>query len=210
MNSVWLMLSWRRPNLDPMELTQKIKSRSGAGLTALLLFGLGVLVGRFTTPAKIEERVRVQTQVQNQIQIEYRDKIVTKTVYVQAQNQKTRREEHEVIKPDGTVERSSVETAQTETQVSNVAEQQIDTQLLAQQQVHIDMKSESTRVVAVQPDWTIAVLAGVSPHADFMPPVGPPPLVIGVHVQYRALGPIKIGAWALTSPAVGVSIASDL
>lgn len=45
-----------------------------------------------------------------------------------------------------------------------------------------------------RPDWHVSALVGLP---------GP---VYGAHVQRRILGPVSVGAWALTSKAAGVSL----
>lgn len=190
-------------------MVQNLKKYAAAGLAALLLFVVGGLVGRATAPAHVEERVQIKTVEVEKIKTEWKDRIVIQKVFVKDAKKDVVRHEREVIRPDGTVEREKTETESTQS-TTKTTEASVQEQTLAQESIrNTEQTVVSVKKQDAAPEWSFAVMVGASPRAGFMPPVLPPPVVVGVHVQKKILGPVTFGAWVLTSPAVGVSLGAQ-
>lgn len=178
----------------------------GAGLLAMLLLVVGGIIGRTTAPVRIEERVQVKTVEVEKVRTEWKDVVITRTLYIKDSKKDTVKTEREIIRPDGTIEREKTERESRQTREQNqeaTAQAQTDEQDQSRTTIQ-DVAAD--RKVIPAPEWTISAMVGVAPRADFMPPVGPPPFVAGIHVQKKIVGPLVGGAWVLTNPSVGVSL----
>lgn len=184
---------------------KKFKS-AAAGLVAVLLFVLGAFVGRATVPVRIDEKVQIKTVEVEKIKVEWRDRIVEKTVYVKVKRKNVVTEQREVIRPDGTIERQKVETIATETNVTTAAVTAAERVATSTQERVVEQVVKAEKTVTAQRNWNLALMVGVAPRASFMPPLIPPPVIVGIYVQKKILGPVTLGGWALTSPGAGVSL----
>jgi hypothetical protein len=180
-----------------------------AGVLALLLFGVGGVVGRATTPVRVEERIQVKTVEVEKIRTEWKDRIVTQTVYVKDTHKDVVKTEKEVIRPDGTIEREKTEHEADQT-VVEVAQASAQEHFGSEDKIRQTVQTVlSEKKTIPAPEWSVALMVGVAPRAGFMPPLGPPPLVAGVHVQKRIIGPLNGGVWVLTNPSLGVSLGAQ-
>lgn len=188
-----------------LEKLRKPKILAIAG-ASLLLLGVGGIVGRATAPVRVETRVQVKTVEVEKVRTEWRDIVITRTLYVKDSKKDVVKTQKEIVRPDGTIERESTERESSQTTEQNQQES-VQTQTGTQEQsreLFQDVKTEKKIVPALE--WSVAIMAGAAPRAGFMPPLGPPPFVAGVHVQKKIVGPVTIGAWVLTNPSAGVSL----
>lgn len=65
-------------------------------------------------------------------------------------------------------------------------------------------KHHDQTVTAYRPEWRLNLLAGASLQTPTLPLAGP--LVVGVEVSRRVLGPVWVGVWGLTAGTAGVSV----
>jgi hypothetical protein len=178
----------------------------GIGVIAVLLLCIGGLIGRATAPVRIEERVQVKTVEVEKVRTEWKDILITRTVYLKDTRKNLVKTEREVIRPDGTIEREK-----TEREVSSATEQGGEEAEQARTGVQEQSQETTQNVVAEKkiipgPEWTVSVMVGAAPRAGFMPSIGPPPFAAGIHVQKKIVGPIVGGVWVLTNPSAGVSL----
>jgi hypothetical protein len=154
--------------------------------------------GRLTSPTRVE----VQTQV------EWRDRVVEKVVEVKQEAHVERRVElvDRVKKtaPNGaTVERER-------TRVVTGAASATNTHIEQDRQQDRQMTQSVKEVRSSAAAWRIGASAGVRPapllHLQL------PPLVWGLRVEHRVLGPLWLGGWVELepgSPTLGLSLAAE-
>lgn len=162
-------------------------------LLCLLVFVLGFGSSFYAHPAKVVEHTKVVTQTQTKV--EYKDRVVTQKVYVQAEKKHTHTTTTTTKKPDG----SSTTTTTTDTSTDESASnhQTTDQQnqgVVTQVQTQI---VEKEKLVLRPPDWRIYAGVGYQ-FAKFggAPETGIPGMngaVVQVGVDRRILGPVFLG-----------------
>lgn len=166
--------------------------RTAEALACVLCVALGWAWHRPSAPA-VQYRDRVETKV------EYRDRIVEKVVTVEAKATDSQRVTHrvETTHPDGT----KVVELDTGTSVQALVNVQSLAAVNIQEQGATTATRETTLVQtpAPAPRFRLGALAGLSGK-------GPE---YGAEASLRVLGPLWLGAWAITSPAAGVSLSVE-
>lgn len=164
-----------------------------ATIVILLVFLLGFGTAFYTHPAKIVEHTKIQTVTKTDIQ--YKDRIVTQKVYVQAEKKHTHTETTTVKKPDGTAETKVVTDENVDESKSNNTnttdnKQEVVTQVVTQ-------TITKDKLVLNQPDWRLGAGVGYSfATLGGAPQIGLPGmkgLVVQVQADRRILGPVFVG-----------------
>lgn len=155
---------------------------AGGSLVAL---AAAFLAGRYATPAKVVERVKVETKTVTVT--EWKDRLVEKRV-----QGPVREVEHIVEKPGAErvitrwTERGPVTTDTTTDSSGSSA-------------TKTDAKTDASRIVTAQPSWRIEGQAGWSR-------LSPAPDLYGLGVSRRIAGTVWLGAWARTDKTAGIGI----
>ena len=144
--------------------------------------------------------------------IEYRDRVVTKTVtvehqvehvvYREAKQEQRHRAVHrvEVTRPDGTrvVTTDTADQLAVNLQVGQTlaleASRAAATVQLQEHELHQEPSAP--------PSWRVGALVGVRAGWPLEP-------LYGGEVAHRMLGPVWLGAWGLTAPAAGLSLSVE-
>jgi hypothetical protein len=156
-------------------------------LVALVVAGAagftGFAAGRLNALEQVEEHALVLT-VTREKTVERWRKAKDRIVYVER-----------TTSPDGTTveKRSERETERAE---------------LARDTEHrTDTRAETSKVTTSRPDWRVGVLAGAAWTPPALTIAGP--LVLGVQVERRIIGPVSLGAWGSTQGAAGLSVSGE-
>jgi hypothetical protein len=151
----------------------------------------GIAGGYWLSPTKVETRTEVKT--------EWKIKEVEKRVEVAGKEVERVKIVYRTIerKPDGSEHVTELEDSSSHT--------------LSVSALHLDRTTDATGKQAsvtltrpVGPDWRVAVLAGASLKEPLLPIAGP--LVLGLEVDRRIIGPFWLGAWVSTSGAAGLAV----
>lgn len=154
--------------------------------TIIILSALALVTafafGRWSAP----EKVKIETKT---VEVE------KKTEHTQSDTDRNRKRETtktEVTRPDGTVEKTekTVDTTEThkETDRKDVTSTETTTEA-------------SKEVTAGTAKVTVAAMAGID-----LAPGTRPPVMYGAMVSKPILGPITVGVWYLTAPAIGATV----
>lgn len=184
------------------------RARGIAAGVALALVALAYLAGRRSAPAKVVTRDVVRTEVQT------RDVVHTQVVHdvqtvhdVQVQT-RTVTVTRWAKAPDGTV--TVTQEARQDEQEDRHATKAAETKEQAARETDAHQVAQETRTVTVtagRPQWSVTALAGASLGSPpRLIPGLPGPLVAGVVLERRILGPVSAGLWATSSGAGGVSV----
>lgn len=162
-------------------------------LLCLLVFGLGYGTSFYAHPAKVVEKEKIVTQVQTKV--EYKDRVVTQKVYVQAEKKKTHSTTTTVKNKDG----SSTTTTTTDTSTDETASNHQTTDEQKQQVVtKVETQIvEKEKLVLREPDWRVyagvgyqfATLGG-APQTGISGMNG---VVVQVGADRRIVGPVFVG-----------------
>ena len=180
--------------------TTDIRFRTWSIRTGLVLAGVvaGAMGQRYLGAPRVE--VRTETKVETRDVIHETVKVEVREVEAKAKSV--------VVYRDRTV---TVEGAVHETSIEKSEETFVATAIASQQAIleaTRESASTSTTVTTpVLPRWRVAVLAGASIREPLLPLAGP--LVLGVEVDYRVVGPVWVGAWLNTFGAAGVSVGGE-
>jgi hypothetical protein len=157
----------------------------------LLALVAAFLGGRFSAPARVEEKVRVETKIQTVT--EWKDRVVEKRVAGPVRVRTIT-----IEKPGGervverVVERGPV-TTETAADLSGSTA------------VTASSEAASSRVVeSARPGWRLSVSAGWAPERLTLRPE-----VYGVEVSRRVVGTVWLGAWARTDRTGGLVLAME-
>ena len=150
-----------------------------AGAAGFTGFG----IGRMNALEQVEEHALVLT-VTREKTVERWHRAKDRIVYVER-----------TTSPDGTVleKRSERETERAE--LARDVDRKADT------------RAETSKVTASRPDWRVGVLAGAAWTPPALTIAGP--LVLGVQVERRIIGPFSLGAWGSTVGAAGLSVSGE-
>jgi hypothetical protein len=111
-----------------------------------------------------------------------------------------------IAHPDGTTVEHQVETFNADTErhqeTARVEVREIE------RVVYRDREIEK-KVELVPRNWRAGALVGLDVSRASLVPPSPGPLVFGAHVERRIAGPVWVGAWGVTSGAVGLSLAVE-
>ncbi len=173
-----------------------------AGAVVLALSG-SFAAGRYTRSVQTRDVVRVETQ--------WKDREVVKvvhdvqTVHDVATQTRTVTVTKWAKAPDG----SPVVTQETHAEKDQQAEtkRQDHTQGTQERQSEAHQATVETHTVTAPPNWAITGLVGAQLGGNTV--LVPAPMVVGIVVERRILGPISIGAWGTTARAAGLSLRLD-
>ena len=176
--------------------------KQGVWLVVLVvLVGAAFIVGRYTVKADVivTEKVVVQTKTEVQI-VEVEKKIIERVVDSQY-SKNVHKERTEESRPDGTKLVKEVTDIGVEKTIKDVRVEFVDRTTTVEKTVEVEKIVEKEKIVkGHQPDWTVSVKLGTEFLHMKVEPTAPwlNPLIIGVGVDRRILGPFKMGLWADT------------
>jgi hypothetical protein len=184
------------------------RARGIAAGVVLALLVLAYLAGRRSAPAKVVTRDVVRVEVQTRDVVHTQVVHDVQTVHDTATQVRTVTVTRWAKAPDGSpvvtqeVHQEAAATSTTERQDVKSSDQQHehDARQVAQE----------TRIVTVtaeRPQWSVTALAGASLGSPpRLVPGLPAPLIAGVVLERRILGPVSAGLWATSGGAGGVSV----
>lgn len=153
-----------------------------AGAAALALVA-AFLAGKYSSPRKVEERIKIETRV------EWRDREVTKRV------------EGPVREVERIVERPGAERVVTRW----IERGPVTTDTASDASSSTSAQSSASKVTTpARPDWRASVAAGWDPRALALKPE-----VYEGRVERRVLGTVWLGAWGRTDRTAGVSVGAE-
>lgn len=170
-------------------------------LLPLLTLLLGIGVGFFAKPAKVTEKEKIV----------YQDREVTKTVEVEKkvdtkntdldQKKATHTVEVAVTKPDGSKTVTTTTDENLNTQVKEVEIQYVDRVKEVEVTKEVIKTVEVEKTTENQANWHAAFLIGTSTQNFSITPTAPwvNPLILGLDVDRRVLGPVSLGLWVQTT-----------
>ena len=167
-------------------------------LAIVVALAAGFTAGRFF--------VRPQVEIRTETKTEWRDREVVKEVKVKGETVYVDRVVYRTIdtrkEPNGTMTTHTVERSDTDTHRQTTETSARDAVTERQGQA-----STVQVVTPVLPQWRAAVLAGASLKSPLLPVAGP--LVLGLEVDRRIVGPFWLGVWAQTQGSAGVSLSAE-
>jgi hypothetical protein len=181
----------------------------------LLLIG-SFLAGRYTTTPKVETKI-VEKEVIKTVEVE---KQVDTTKYWDNTNKDEATKENvhtntvKETKPDGTVTEHTITDTNLDHVVKEVEVKYVDRVVTVEKEVQVDkIVTVEKTVKPILPDWEASIKVGASINNLFNPTLGSP-LVIGLEVDRRVLGPFKVGVWGSTNTTfnqwqAGVSLGAE-
>jgi hypothetical protein len=159
---------------------------------AVLLFGGGMYAGSRVAPTRVQTR--------DVERVVYRDRTVSVAVAAKTETRAETRHtvRTRVTRPDGTREERTETTrgVDVERREATASAQTVERERLV-------YRDREVKVERARPDWRAGALVGVDP---FHPLSG---FVYGATVERRVLGPVWLGAWGLSSRAVGLSLSLE-
>jgi len=179
---------------------EKIKSflpQLGIMLGVLLV---GIVIGWFVKPTQIEEKIRT-VEVEKQVVVVH-EQVRVEVVHVKDTQvvERWHREKTEETKPDGTKIAKEVEDRNID---SIVKEKENSTQVqvvTVEKQVVVE-KEKIVERKPILPNWHVGALVGVAPRFDSPTET---PVLVGLEVERRVIGPFFAGAWVMGgSPVIG-------
>jgi hypothetical protein len=162
-----------------------VKRRALIAAGSLLALVAAFTAGRFAAPAKVVERVKVETKTVTVT--EWKDRVVEKRT-----QGPVRVVERVVEKPgEGRVVTRWIDRGPVTTDTTRDGSGSASTKT--------DAKTDASRVVTAQPSWHIEGQAGWSR-------LSPSPDLYGFGVSRRIAGTVWLGAWARTDKTAGIGI----
>lgn len=170
---------------------------------AIFLAGFGTAI--VSRPAKVEEKVVTKTEVQTKV--EWRDRVVTQKVYVEAEKKREHVETTVTKAPDGT--QVTKVTRDVSVDDDKRADSHVDETRSGTATQTVKQVEFRDRLVLSQPNWDAHVGVGVSIPTFLLgaPEIGIPGLrgaVIDFGLDRRIAGPFWLGVWANSQGVVGV------
>jgi len=179
----------------------------------------GVAIGWFAKPdvVRIEEH---ETVVEKEVTTEAQKALMTAFENLRIEMEKVRetqvvekyhREVIETKLADGSYTKTTTidknvesHTKETETRVE-VKVVEVEKKIETIKTEYVDRVVEKDRIVTpVLAQWHVGVMAGVAPHFDNVPSS---PIMLGVDVERRIVGPVFVGVWGMAgSPVTGLNI----
>lgn len=181
------------------------KILTGAAFLAMLV--LAYATGRYLQPANVVEKEKVVTRVE--IQEKIVEKVVEKKVYVEVEAKVVHKETTTVKGKDGTETTKTVEDTKSDTHKNGEDTKTAD-KVVERVVEKVVIKEVEKIVTAAKPNWRLGPMVGVDLRTalggppQLIPQLGP--MVIGVQVERRVLGPISLGVYGQTSGVVGASL----
>ena len=180
-----------------------VKNNKKILVVALISLIIGVGVGRYATPEKVEVRYE-------KVEIE---KIVTveKKIYVKQEVKKTSKKKKtkstKITKPDGTVIESTIEeeedVAFADTREKEGSETSESNESSTRTNKTKETKYDTKRL-------RVSALVGVTSSSYMLSdPFDEYNVIYGVHASYKFFGPISVGVFGLTSNTIGLSLGFD-
>jgi hypothetical protein len=173
-------------------------------LIVIVLLAVGYAFGRFTTPNKVV--TQTVTKIQTQTVVQFKDRIVTKVVYVKAKQTALAKDivTTTTKKKNGEVTTVTHEHEQYDTSTQIAKNTDITKTDVNKVNTTTDTQTISTKVIEnSKPDWQLHVLGGIDLTHSFNP-------IFGGEVDRRILGPIFVGAWGLSNGSAGLSLSLEL
>jgi hypothetical protein len=184
------------------------RARGIAAGVVLALLALAYLAGRRSAPAKVVTRdvVRVETQTRDVVKTQVVHDV--QTVHDTATQVRTVTVTRWAKAPDGSpvVTQETHQESATEAHATKAAETKATT-AAEHDARQVAQETRTVTVTAERPQWSVTALAGASLGSPpRLVPGLPAPLVVGVALERRILGPLSAGLWATSSGAGGVSV----
>jgi hypothetical protein len=161
-------------------------------VSVVLLVG-AFLAGRYTTPVKVQEKVVEKVVVQ--------EKIVTVEVDKKNTDEDQKKDTHTVVV---VVKKKDGSTITTETKDTHADDQKHEVEIKYVDRVVnrvVEKEVTVTKTIdRILPQWSVTAKVGTT-FNQLKPSLAPPyfqPLLVGVDVDRRILGPIWFGMWGLT------------
>jgi len=197
-----------------MEPQERNKLIFVGGVCLLLGLGTGISLTP-TPPTKIEEKIVYQDKIKIVEVVKWQTltKTEEKIVYVKNEARDKHRETTKVISPDGTITIKKTEDDKTKLTSSNTSEKIVEIEKVVYKDRVVEGETKlikETKVEVRQPEWMLYGMVGTRP-LDMTLSSTPPyisPLVIGVGVDKRIVGPFWLGImgtsdWAFFLKATG-------
>lgn len=174
-------------------------------LVLLLVAALGFALGWLSAPSpRGETSLDVETSARERVV--YRDRVIVRYEGVKDTRRALRRETRETKHADGSSTKVTVEEerehAHEEQRGEGSADRAVDA--IANSTAKVSEK----QAASPRSDWMVAALVGTNVARLELQPLAPylKPVVLGVHVQRRILGPVHVGAYGLSDGSVGGSL----
>ena len=170
-------------------------------LSALLgVLLVGVVIGWFIKPAKIEEKIKTVEVVKEVVVTQ--EKVRVEVVHVKDTQvvERWHREKTEETKPDGTKIAKEVEDKNIDSIVKE-KENSTQVQIVTVEKQIVVEKEKIVERKPILPDWHMGVLIGVAPQFNVPTDTS---LLVGLEAERRIIGPLFAGAWVMGgSPVIG-------
>lgn len=179
------------------------------GVAVLGVFGAGFGLARYTTPERVEVKtLEKTTYVEVEKKTETEVKHEERAAQVQTQ-QRVRREERTVARPDGTVETTRTETIDTDHAEKEQVAQVVRREATEERAVQVQQERQHSSVVEMaKPKWRAGALVGVDLGRALKADLGGS-LVYGGELERRLFGPVHGGVWALSNGTGGVKLSVE-
>jgi hypothetical protein len=190
---------------DAKDFLGRHKKPALMALAALLLLLAGFTAGRYSGTAQVIEKEKVVTKYQDKLV--YQDRIVTKTVYVKAEQKREHVETLETKSPDGTVVTQTKRDTDTNTGVNQTTDS--DSTHALTETKYVTQIVEREKQVLKQPDWRLYAGVGVSlPFYLGQGNIGLPlsGWVVQAGADRRIAGPFWFGVFGNTQGTVGLNV----
>ena len=147
---------------------------------------LAFLFGKFSNPAKVVTEIKTVTV----------EKVVEKVITLEVEAKEKVVYIDRIIERDGRVIEKIVEREVSKKETEKVAEREAT-------------KEEERKSVTIKENHATArlsLLAGVDLAPAWQPIPGAGILTLGIHAEFRVIGPVSVGVWALHTGAAGASV----
>lgn len=181
-------------------------------LVGVSLLVVGFFAGKYSTPEKVVEKVRIEkVEVEKQVVVA-QEKVRIEKVYIKDYTKHVHREETEVMHPDGLVEKKKTEDENVEKVVKENAIQYIDREVVKYvDRKVVDEEEVEKRVENKRASWRVNALVGTEVTHLHLEATAPyvSPIVFGGQVERRVIGPIWVNGYGLSNGTVGLGLGME-
>ena len=185
-------------------ITDKLKEYAPKVVSYVAVLVVGAAVGWQMKPTQVEtkETVKVVT-VEKQVVVEH-ETVRVEVVRVKDTQvvDRTRTETTETKLPDGTTTKKVTEEKNIDSVIhDNTNSTQVKV-VTVEKQIVVEKEVFKEKIVTLEPNkWHMGLLVGVAPRFDNPAAT---PLMLGLEVEHRFIGPVFLGGWVMAgSPVVG-------
>lgn len=179
----------------------RIKEFLKSSIGHLALFALVIagafITGRYSAPVQVMETQKVVIQEHETIKVVEVEKTIIEKAKDITEGKSIHKERTEEVRPDGTKLTKETVDINIDRTIRETEIKFVDRTLTVEKEVEklVEVVKEKI-IVTKKPDWAVTARLGLALSELKLSTALANPLVVGVEVDRRVLGPVRIGLWA--------------